>query len=155
MGASAWEYAVPYQADLGAALAALRRQVFDAGDYLKPSFYGVNGGPLGVPDPGSLDDLYTEPYWEYMGTSGTHSVIDVNTVVPADDVDDFGTVRPLRDYECVLLFGTDRPGRQEYEALAGSERLLECVTERWTGRAVVLWKDGQPAEIVFWGYSGA
>ncbi len=31
MGASSWEYVVPYQKDLGAALAALRLQVFEQG----------------------------------------------------------------------------------------------------------------------------
>ena len=36
-----------------------------------------------------------------------------------------------------------------------SERLHEYVTGgRWTGRAAVLWADGAPAEIAFWGYSG-
>jgi hypothetical protein len=40
VGASGWEYVVPYQDDLGAALDALRRQVFASGEYLKPSFYG-------------------------------------------------------------------------------------------------------------------
>jgi hypothetical protein len=40
MGASAWEYIVLYQPDLGAALDALRRQVFASGEYVKPSSYG-------------------------------------------------------------------------------------------------------------------
>jgi hypothetical protein len=26
--------------------------------------------------------------------------------------------------------------------------------ERWTGRAALLWEDGKPSEIAFWGYSG-
>lgn len=33
MGASFWSYFVPYQADLGAALQALREKVFAEGDY--------------------------------------------------------------------------------------------------------------------------
>ena len=40
MGASGWKYVVPYQRDLGAALDSLRREVFAAGDYVKPSSYG-------------------------------------------------------------------------------------------------------------------
>ncbi|GGZ32336.1 hypothetical protein GCM10010365_61390 [Streptomyces poonensis] len=33
MGASDWDYYVPYQEDLNAALQQLRREVFEAGDY--------------------------------------------------------------------------------------------------------------------------
>jgi len=55
----------------------------------------------------------------------------------------------------VELFGTAQPGRADYTPLAGSERLDEYVTAgRWTGRAVLLWTDGAPTEIAFWGYSG-
>ena len=156
MGASSWEYVVPYQADLGAALAALRLQMFEQGNYLKPSYYGANGGGLGVPDPSSLDDLDQEPYWEFMGTSGTHSIIDVFAVVPVDSgPGEFGTIRLLSEGEYVELFGVTRPGRSEYAPLAGSERLHHFITGgRWTGRAALLWSDGAPAEIVFWGYSG-
>jgi hypothetical protein len=156
MGASSWEYVVPYQADLGAALAALRLQVFEQGDYLKPSYYGPNGGHLGVLDPSSLDDLHQEPYWEFMGTSGTHSIIDVFAVVPVESgPGEFGTIRPLSEGEYVELFGVVRPTHSEYASLADSERLHEFITGgRWTGRAAVLWNGGTPAEILFWGYSG-
>ena len=89
MGASGWEYVVPYQRDLGAALDSLRREVFAAGDYVKPSSYG---DVFDLPDPSSVDDLTEQDrYWEFMGTSGTHSIIDVLSVMTADfDGDDFG-----------------------------------------------------------------
>jgi hypothetical protein len=153
VGASGWEYVVPYQADLSAALAALRQRVFEQGDYLKPSFYGE---VFGVPDPDSLEDLNQERYWEFMGQSGTHSIIDVYAVVPVDsDPEQFGTIRPLAEDEYVELFGSTRPGSVEYERLANSERLHDYVTGgRWTGRAAMLWDNGTPTEIVFWGYSG-
>ena len=154
MGASGWEYVVPYQEDLGAALDALRRRVFASGEYLKPSF---SGDVFDLPEPGSVDDLFEqEQYWEFMGTSGTHSIIDVASVIPADFAgEEFGTVRPLSDGEYVELFGVAQPGRADYAALASSERLDEYVTGgRWTGRAAVLFADGAPAEIAFWGYSG-
>ena len=89
MDASGWEYVVPYQEDLGAALAALHREVFEQGDYVKPSEWSL-------PDPSSLDDLKQERYWEFLGNCGTHSIIDVFKVVPVDsDPDEFGTIRPL------------------------------------------------------------
>jgi hypothetical protein len=91
-----------------------------------------------------------------MGTSGTHSIIDVTSVVPVDFAgEEFGTIRPLSDAEYVELFGIAQPGHADYAPLVNSERLDEYVTGgRWTGRAAVLWADGLPAEIAFWGYSG-
>jgi hypothetical protein len=154
MGASGWEYVVPYQPDLGAALGALRRQVFAAGDYVKPNSYG---DVFNLPEPSRADDYWEqEQYAEFMGTSGTHSIIDIEAVIPAGfDGDDFGTIRLLSATECADLFGTAHPARADYEPLAGSERLHEYVTAGpWTGRAALLWADGRPAEIVFWGYSG-
>lgn len=41
MGASGWDYIVPYQADLQAALDDLRRQVFSSGDYISPVTQGL------------------------------------------------------------------------------------------------------------------
>jgi hypothetical protein len=153
MGASGWEYVVPYQPDLGAALDALRHQVFVSGEYLKPSFYGE---VFDLPEPASVEDLLEqEQYQEFMGTSGTHSIIDVQAVVPADAGDEFGAIRPLSDAECAELFGDAQPSRADYESLANSERLYDHVTGgRWTGRAAVLWADDSPSEIVFWGISG-
>jgi hypothetical protein len=132
MGASAWDYVVPYQPDLGAALDALRRQVFATGEYVKPGSYG---DVFDLPEPSSVDDLTgQEQYWEFMGTSGTHSIIDVPHVVPAGFTGkEFGTIRPLSDAECAELFGTTQPSHADYTPLAGSQRLHEYVTGgRWT-----------------------
>jgi hypothetical protein len=155
MGASGWEYVVPYQEDLAAALEALRQRVFDEGDYLKPSFYDEYG-IYNVPDPTSLEELNQERYEQFMGESGTHSIIDVFAVAPVDsDPEEFGTITPLSEEEYIGLFGVARPSRGEYDAVADSEELHDYVTGgRWTGRAAVLWSDGAPSEIVFWGYSG-
>ncbi|MBO0831363.1 MAG: hypothetical protein J2P29_05275 [Actinobacteria bacterium] len=154
MGASAWEYVVPHQPDLSAALEALRQQVFAAGEYVKPS-----GSGWDLPEPASVEDLFAEQqYWEFMGSCGTHTVIDIfNGVIAADDfgVEEFGTVRSLSADDCVELFGVAQPSRADYQPLAGSARLYDYVTGgRWTGRAAVLWASGAPAEILFWGFSG-
>jgi hypothetical protein len=121
MGASGWEYVVPYQQDLGGAIDSLRREVFAAGDYVKSADYG---DVFDLPEPASVEDLTEqEQYWEFMGTSGTHSIIDVLTVIPSDFADnDFATIRPLSDAERSELFGTAQPSRTDYEPLAGTER---------------------------------
>jgi len=144
---------VPYQQDLGAALDALRRQVFASGEYVKPDYYG---DVFGVPEPTSLEDLEQERYGEFMGLSGTHSIIDVYTVVPVDyHGEEFGTVRPLSEDECTLLFGVAQPTRADYTWVSGSDPFYDYATGgRWTARAVILWADGTPSEIAFWGYSG-
>jgi hypothetical protein len=52
MGASGWEYVVRYRQDLGAALDALRRQVFAGDEWVKPDFYG---DVFNLPEPSSVD----------------------------------------------------------------------------------------------------
>lgn len=151
MGASGWEYVVSYQQDLSAALDGLRRKVFAAGDFVKP------GSVFDLPDPVSADDLTEqEQYWEFMGEVGTHSILDVVSVIPAGSAgQEYGTIRLLSDTEYADLFGTAQASLASYERLAGTERLHDYVTGgRWTGRAAVLWENGAPGEIVFWGYSG-
>lgn len=153
MGASGWEYVVAYQADLGAALAALRLQVFEQGDYLKPSFYGANGGGLGVPDPTSLDDLHQEPYWEFMGTSGTHSIIDVFAAVPQDPTlkssGRSGRCRKANTLSCSASPGQAAASTRLWLARTGS------TTSSPGGAGLVARRCcGATAEIVFWGYSG-
>lgn len=123
MGASGWEYVVPYQPDLGAALEALRHHVFASGEYHKPGGDVFGFGDL--PAPASVEDLFEqEQYWEFLATSGTHSIIDVRNVVPADDFagEELGTIRPLSDAECVQLFGAAQPRRTDYERLASIHR---------------------------------
>jgi hypothetical protein len=156
MGASGWEYVVPYQNDLGTALDVLRHEVFASGDWLKPDYYG---DVFDLPEPSSVDDLTRDQrYWEFMGTSGTHSIIDIQTVVPADFAGDaeeeFCTIRPLLDKEYVALFGVAQPTRAGFDALDSSAKHDYVTGGRWTGRAAVLWDAGVPAEIAFWGYSG-
>jgi hypothetical protein len=50
MGASEWEYIVPYQANLQAVLDDLRRQVFLSGEFIGPA-------TLGLTPPESLEAL--------------------------------------------------------------------------------------------------
>ncbi len=150
MGASDWQYVVPYQDDLEAALHALRRKVFTEGDFISPA-------DIGLPEPESLSDLmYQEMYEEFMGTHGTHSIIDIcHGVMPSDNGSQReGTIQPFTDKESQHLFGSAKPSRGDFDA-ADKATLSGLVTGgRWTGRAVVLWVGDKPSEIAFWGYSG-
>ncbi|HEV3379788.1 MAG TPA: hypothetical protein VG142_02200 [Trebonia sp.] len=149
MGASEWEYIVPYRDDLQGALDDLRRQVFAVGEWVSPVTRG-----LAAPD--SVEALWEqEYYWEFMGENGTHSIIDVAKVVPYDMGEQLpGSVCAFTDEEAEDLFGTTRPARPEFERVHEEPIWSEYVAGRGTGRALVLWADGKPSEIVFWGYSG-
>ena len=149
IGASGWRYLVPYQEDLAAALGALRRQVFVDGDYISPA-------EEGYPEPASVEDLLLEEYGYFIETNGTHSILDVIEVVPAEDTDQLsGTIRPLTSAETQQLFGTTEPSHADYTRLADALLFHKVgLAERGTGRAVTLWEDGVPTEIAFWGYSG-
>lgn len=135
-------------------LDALRREVFAGDEWVTPDYYG---DVFNLPAPASVDDLTEqEQYAEFMGTSGTHSIIDMRAVVPAGFAgEELCTVRLLSEAECAELFGGTQPSRADFTPLADSELLYDYVTGgRWTGRAVVLWDGGAPAEVGFWGISG-
>jgi hypothetical protein len=149
MGASCWEYLVPYQADLQAALNDLRRQVFNSGEYISPVTWDLTA-PESVE---AMDEQ--EYYWEFMEDNGTHSIIDVLNIVPYDmGEQEPGTVCAFTDGEYKDYFGSTRPNRADWDRFRGDSLFYEYVAARWTGRAMVLWADDAPGEIAFWGYSG-
>jgi len=146
VGASAWDYCVPYQEDLNAALQQLRRAVFEAGDY-----YWVNGVDWRpeagrAPRPRTLEELWEVELVQY---AGTHSILDVFVVLGPDDTPDYNTVEPVTAEEALELLGTEKLTRahiKDFEVFP---------QERWVGRCAVLHDyEGKPQEIRFWGYSG-
>ncbi|MFI2367043.1 hypothetical protein [Streptomyces sp. NPDC018833] len=146
MGASEWDYYVPYQEDLGGALEELRRKVFEAGDY-----YWVNGAGWRPeedrePRPQTLEELWED---ELVQETGTHSILDVFRILGPDDTRDYGTVEPVTAEEARTLLGTDKPTRAHVKDFDIFPR------SRWVGRCAVLHDDqSQPQEIYFWGHSG-
>ncbi|MFJ9795607.1 hypothetical protein [Streptomyces sp. NPDC101145] len=156
MGASGWDYVTRYDGDVEAALAALQARVFreEYGDHDRYR---------------CLDDLYADE--EFMGTQGTHTILDIDRVVTAEDrrmrpgAADYGTLRPLAAHRVVHHFGTDRPSVEQYEDLAaaaheaagpeGHEQSLfgECRLG-WGGYYVVLHTGGRPTHLGIFGCSG-
>jgi hypothetical protein len=57
------------------------------------------------------------------------------------------------------VFGTEQPSAADFDrgcksGLVGPLDLGSLLGERWSGRSVVIFKDGSPAEVFFWGFSG-
>ena len=156
MGASGWDYVTGYDGDIEAALATLQASVFQ-------EEYGDGANYR------SLVALYEDE--EFMGTEGTHTVLDIGRVVATDDppvrsrVSDYGTLRPLALSRVVHHFGTDRPTVERYEELVAAAHeaasheehvgslLGEC-RMRWTGYYVVLYSDDRPTHLGIFGFSG-
>ncbi len=146
MGASSWDYYVPYQPDLAQALAALRQQIFAEHDYA-----------LTLDDdeswPATMQELFAR---EDVGYGGTHSILDIDRVIGPHDEDGFGTLRPLTEAELVRYLGTTTPTRADFDrayALEGADVQFD-LGQRWSGYAAVLYDGGNPAQIAIWGYSG-
>jgi hypothetical protein len=144
VGASGWSHLVPYQADLNAALRSLQDRLFQNEDYY---WYDDDERPT------SLAELRRLLSQTDLGETGTHSILDVDRVVDANDEDDFGTIRPLTHAERQRWFGTDTPSRADFDSLNDNIE-FHADPPRWSGRCVVLHRDGKPDEIAFWGSSG-
>jgi hypothetical protein len=145
MGAHPYWYVVKHRPDVDSALQELREREFRAGRYNPvipfPAF------PIGPhsPAPGA-GHATTDEALEDADADGTRSIIDLDHVA---DEPDFGAVAPLEDATLLALFGTTRPTREMVE----SNHDLWDDLERGQGIYIILYKDDQPDEIYFAGYS--
>ena len=140
MGASGWDYSVPYQEDLGVAFADLRREVFVRHDY-----WWV-GEDDGQPWPSTEQELWQD---EDAQEAGTHSILDVHRVIGVEEKADYGTLQPVGEDEAFQLFGTRKP------TSADVPDLIALPFERWQGRCAVVYdEEGVPQKFYFWGCSG-
>jgi hypothetical protein len=130
MGAEPWDYFVPYEPDIQAAMEKLREQEFRAGRF--------NGSEF---NPGSIEEAR-----EVADADGTRSILDIDRV---GDEPDFGVVAPLPKTTLVSLFGTDQPTR---EMIRQNLDFYDDI-ERGQGIYILAYEDGQPSEIFFAGYS--
>ena len=128
MGASGWQYFVPYQEDIQQALSDLRDQVFESGRYYKrfPFWQEMNEedyansdapqhqgmvewirGMKAMKEPTTLQELM-----EWNGEDGTHSILDINRV---GDKPDIGVAAPLSEAEMMEFFDSTQPNREAVE----------------------------------------
>ncbi|HEX8888623.1 MAG TPA: hypothetical protein VF779_05580 [Pyrinomonadaceae bacterium] len=145
MGGHPWFYFVDYDADVNSALQRLREREFQAGRYNPvidfPDFPVTPESPA----PGAGHDSIEEAF-EEADADGTRSILDMMTV---SDVPDYSAVAPLPQEDLLDLFGTERP---THEMIEESEELYDKL-ERGQGVYIIVYKDGQPSEIFFAGYS--
>jgi hypothetical protein len=145
MGAEPYYYYVKYQDDIEAALQQLREREFQAGRY-NPVIPHLSF-PVGPnsPAPGAQHESIEEAL-EAADADGTRSILDLDHV---SDSPDFSAVAPLTCEDLERFFGTEQPTRDMIEQ---SDELWESM-ERGQGVYLILYKDGQPNEIFFGGYS--
>lgn len=155
MGASCWDYVFPARSSIAETLTALQQQVLDSKDFYWDLCDEDTGEEL--PPPTSLAEL-TElkergEFWEV----GTHSILDLDSVVGVRDLDQVGTLRPLSPDKTRECFGSERPTAEDFARVHGdgsSESLAGVTAPRWSGRCVVLHEADGSTAVAFWGFSG-
>jgi hypothetical protein len=130
MGAEPYDYTVPYEPNIQAALDKLRRRVFESKEF--------NGAEFDPPTP--------EAALEMTEADGTRSILDISRI---SDQPDFCCAAPLSSEELERYFGTRKPTKvMMQESLDFWEDL-----ERGMARYVILYEGDEPKEIYFAGYS--
>ena len=148
MGASFWHCVTAWKGDLDSSLKAMQLSKFhDDRPFLRDELER-RGKAL----PETMDELREgEEYRDFMENVGAHSIVDLSGIGP------HGDIFPLEVHDNLVLFGTELPTRRDWEnAVEGrlGWAAHELVPQPWTGRCVVLFKDGRPDEVAFWGISG-
>lgn len=141
MGATTWQYFVPYQQDVGKVLQELREEVFRAGAYRPPR----ERDPSRARKPESIQQLVRR-----AREQGTHSIIDIEKASVSPEP---SAVCPLPDEAIEQIFGTSTPSRQAIE-VAAAHGDFEDYGRRGRGIYLPAFEDGAPTKLFFWGYSG-
>jgi hypothetical protein len=110
MGAHPWRYLVPYDPDLGKALAELREREFIAGRYNPAEpFPGFPADPRHAPE---AKHRTIDAARQAAGASGTRSILDMlrTSAKPGP-----GAVTPLDENDLTDVFSTREPTRNHLE----------------------------------------
>ena len=145
MGGHPWFYFVAYQPDINIALQELRRREFEAGRYNPVIWMPPFPVETNSPAPGARHASIEEAM-EAADADGTRSILDMERI---SDTPDDGAVVPLPNEELLDLFGTEKPTR---EMIEDNDDLFEML-ERGQGICVIAYRDDEPTEIYFGGYS--
>jgi hypothetical protein len=145
MGAHPYWYFTSYDPDPGQALQALRRREFDAGRY-NPVIQFINfpvdpARPSSGPRHASIEQAM-----QAAGADGTRSILDIERV---GDEPDFGAAVPLDDAMLIDFYDTTEP---THEMVESNLDVFDQI-ERGQAVYVIVYRDGQPDELFFAGYS--
>jgi hypothetical protein len=194
MGASGWYYFVPYEDDIQRALASLRAEYFKQGVYSVRPAFDPELTPFEDLLPRHASEEEREALWEqyqvwsqekqpevfatiddlltWNGPEGTHSILDVGTVMPEPrrhgvntqnpdfyrysvpgmfEESAFGCIYPLSREQLIELFGTAQPAHGMVDG--AHDRMLDSV-DRGSGIYIIVYQAGTPVEIFFGGISG-
>ena len=183
MGATGWDYFVPYQADVTAALQRLKYDIFAQGRYEYDE--GFSQAALHsaqerlasfTPDPKkSLAQMqkYLARIQPKLAETKTpkpkpkpntiqkllkHQGEDgPHSILDIDTVSAkpaFRAVNPLSISLVREIFGTDQPTRTQIESKYREGALDKHISERWQGVYFVAYRDSSPDELFFVGCSG-
>jgi hypothetical protein len=130
MGAEPYNYTVPYEPDIQAALDKLRRRVFESKEF--------NGAEFDPPTP--------EAALELTECDGTRSILDISSISARPQ---FCCASPLLSGELERYFGTRKPTRAMVEE---SYDIWEDI-DRGTARYIIVYDGDEPTELFFAGYS--
>jgi hypothetical protein len=152
MGASGWDYTVKWEGSVEATFAKLRRDAFESGDFYWPWVDGDSENPK----PRSLEEWDGSKYGN--GYPGAHSVVDIREVVSGVELDDPLPQQSLAftAEELVALLGSATPTAEDWDRIGGcrADELWEYEADTDSARHLVLWGEGEPELVVFWGISG-
>ncbi|MFG2030432.1 hypothetical protein [Streptomyces sp. NPDC048825] len=98
----------------------------------------------------TIEELWQDEEWtEYILTGGTGTVLDLIHIVDPTDTEWGPFMRPLTDGEVRTWAPSGRPTHAEWVNALETERLP--YPGRACGNCTVLYRDGQPTEIAYWG----
>jgi hypothetical protein len=156
VGASGWDYREPYVDTVGETLIAVQERVLASGDHIWP-WDGADPDDEddeAPPRPSSLAALNAAKEIEEFWDEGTHTILDVDRIADTDEV---GAIRPLSATELTRVFGTEQPSGADFDRVyqpGPAGPLGDLMGTRWSGRSMVIFRDGTPDEVFFWGFSG-
>lgn len=145
MGAEPYWYFTKYRRVVDDALQELRQREFKAGRYNPVTPFLRFPVDPDSPGPGAQHESIEEAM-EDAAEDGTRSILDLMTV---GEEADFCVAARVPDAELVRLYGTTRPTR----AMIESNMPFSDDLERGHGVYIIAYKDDQPDEIFFAGYS--
>lgn len=136
MGGNGWYQTGPYQEDLAAAFRQAQEQE------LAKDCHGFEDR--------TIDELWGDEDWqEYIMTGGTGTVLDQVHLVDPTYSQGGPFMRPLTEGEVRAWSPSGRPTEAEWLGAMESDRLE--FPERACGNCTVLYDEGHPAQIGYWG----